>query len=212
MKVTKVVLFGTIPAGTKLWLTEEQARSRAHAITEVGAEKPRGKRKLYAANQQLGFKAGEELAVEGNLDRTLQAMFGIEGEAAADTVEKVETKTTRKPSEDALRKAFEDGEQSGAAELLSDIERSLGLTPVSFEERLAGGGAGKSVVLDALAKAKAEGRAEMMAEVEAYNAAVDELVEAETALEAADEAAKAAATDRVDKAKAALDALPELKA
>ena len=84
MKVTKVALFGHIPAGTMVWLTAAQARDRAHAITEVENSKTVRDRELYAADQQLGFKAGEELSIEGELDRGLEAMFGIKPEAPAD--------------------------------------------------------------------------------------------------------------------------------
>ena len=82
MKVTKVALFGNIPAGTLVWLTKKQASSRAHLITEVKSDKSVKDRTLYAANGQLGFKEGEELAIEGDLDRGLEAMFGIEPETA----------------------------------------------------------------------------------------------------------------------------------
>lgn len=84
MKVTKVALFGHIPAGTLVWLTKTQARDRAHAVTEVESSKTVKDRKLYAAEQLLGFKAGEELSVEGDLDRGMEAMFGIKPEAPAD--------------------------------------------------------------------------------------------------------------------------------
>ena len=84
MKVTKVALFGNIPAGTQVWLTEKQASSRGHLISEVKTDKSVKDRKLYAANGQLGFKAGEELAIEGDLDRGLEAMFGIAPATAGD--------------------------------------------------------------------------------------------------------------------------------
>lgn len=84
MKVTKVALFGNIPAGTQVWLTKKQASSRRHLITEVKTEKTVKDRALYAANGQLGFKEGEELAIEGDLDRGLEAMFGIEPATAGD--------------------------------------------------------------------------------------------------------------------------------
>ena len=92
MKVTKVVLFGNIPAGSQVWLTDEQARSRAHLLTESKSDKKVKDRQLYTANAQLGFKAGEELAIEGELDRGLEAMFGIAPASAADkTAEQLAT-------------------------------------------------------------------------------------------------------------------------
>lgn len=84
MKVTKVALFGHVPAGTLVWLTKEQARDRAHSISPTDSSKSVKDRKLYTANDQLGFKAGEELAIEGDLDRGLEAMFGIQPAAAGD--------------------------------------------------------------------------------------------------------------------------------
>lgn len=77
MKVTKVALFGHVPAGTQVWLTKEQARDRVHAISPAESAKQVKDRKLFTANDQLGFKQGEELAIEGELDRGLQLMFGI---------------------------------------------------------------------------------------------------------------------------------------
>lgn len=96
MKVTKVALFGNIPAGTQVWLTKKQASSRSHLITEVKTDKTVKDRTLYAANGQLGFKEGEELAIEGDLDRGLEAMFGIKpattGDKAAERLAAVEKK------------------------------------------------------------------------------------------------------------------------
>lgn len=76
MKTHKVVVFGNVPIGTKLFLTKAQAAARSHALTKVKAatEATRG---VYVANQQLGFKAGEEIGVDGKLDRGLEQMFGI---------------------------------------------------------------------------------------------------------------------------------------
>ncbi len=84
MKLLKVALFGNIALGTRLWLTDEQARSRAHVITEIETSKRVKDRKLYEANDQLGFKAGEELAIDGDLDRGLETMFGIENDGGDD--------------------------------------------------------------------------------------------------------------------------------
>lgn len=84
MKVTKVALFGHVPAGTQVWLTKEQARDRVHAISPAESSKQVKDRKLFTANDQLGFKKGEELAIEGVLDRGLEVMFGIEVESSAD--------------------------------------------------------------------------------------------------------------------------------
>jgi len=87
MKVSKVIRFGNVPMGTQLWLTDAQASARQHAISPADSDKRGPKdRKRYTANQQLGFKAGEELAIEGNLDRGLEQMFGIEPDAHAGRV------------------------------------------------------------------------------------------------------------------------------
>lgn len=83
MKVTKVAQFGNIPGGTKVWLTEKQAGSRMHLLSEVESSKKVRDRKLYLANGQLGFKAGEELSVEGDLDAGLELMFGLTEAAQA---------------------------------------------------------------------------------------------------------------------------------
>jgi hypothetical protein len=81
MKLHKVVAFGNVPTGTKLFLTARQSSDRQHGLTTLKAatESDRG---VYVATQQLGFKAGEELGLEGDLDRGLQNMFGLGAPAA----------------------------------------------------------------------------------------------------------------------------------
>lgn len=216
MTVSKVAQFGHVPAGTKIWLTRDQAAARLHQISPVETSQTMSGRKLYAADGQLGFKAGEEFAIEGDLDRGLEMMLGIDTAVPAAPAEKPKAVPAKKASKAEIAKAFEEGEQAGASELLSDIERALGLEPVSLEERLKGGGAGKSVVLEAMAKAKTEGRAEMLAEVEARNGlfeALEAALDAQEALaEDADDEAKAAAQKAVDEAQAAIDALQPLVA
>ncbi|KRA44694.1 hypothetical protein [Devosia sp. Root635] len=98
MKVTKVALFGHVPAGTQVWLTKEQARDRAHSISPTDSNKSVKDRKLFTANDQLGFKGGEELAIESDLDRGLEVMFGIApasaDDKAADKLAAVEKKVS----------------------------------------------------------------------------------------------------------------------
>lgn len=95
MQIHKVAVpFGNIPLGTKVWLTDAQASARAHLLTPTGEKAVIRKvkaadgeieesRKLYVADAQLGFKAGEELAVEGDVDRGIELLFGIENKAGA---------------------------------------------------------------------------------------------------------------------------------
>ena len=110
MKVTKVALFGHIPAGTLVWLTAAQAKDRLHAISEVETDKRMKDRALYAANAQLGFKKGEELAIEGELDRGLEAMFGIEPaeQKPTDTKPAKKSKKPAAPDKAALEGAEAD--------------------------------------------------------------------------------------------------------
>lgn len=99
MKVSKVAVFGHIPAGTQVWLTAAQAASRRHLITEAETGKKLKDRKLFTADGQLGFKAGEELAIEGDLDRGLEMMFGIE----AETPESDDKSSSRRGKADKTR-------------------------------------------------------------------------------------------------------------
>ena len=80
-KIHTVALFGNVPAGTKLHLTQQQASARMHALSVEKAATASG-RGVYIANQQLGFKAGEEIGVDGKLDRGLEAMLGISASAS----------------------------------------------------------------------------------------------------------------------------------
>ena len=118
MKITKVALFGNIPSGTQVWLTPQQAGSRSHALAEVETDKTRKDRKLYVTNQQLGFKAGEELAIEGDLDRGLEAMFGI---APSDAAEGAGTKSPPANRDTQLDAAFARGKAAGRKEMLDEV-------------------------------------------------------------------------------------------
>jgi hypothetical protein len=91
MKTHTVVVYGQVPAGAKLWLTAEQFHARAHLVSLDEGEKSKDKRKLCTANAPLGFKAGEKLAIEGDLDRGLEIMFGLEP-SPADKPEKAVSK------------------------------------------------------------------------------------------------------------------------
>ena len=215
-----VAVGGAIPAGHKLQLTSAQADARRHLLVTDNKEKDafswKGEgRRAFITTGPAFFKAGEQLAIASDLDRGLEIMFGIAG-SVADEANPVKDAGGKKPTKAELAKAFDEGEQSGAAELLSDIERTLGLEPVTLEERLKGGGAGKSVVLEAISKAKKEGRAEMLAEIEQRNELFEALETAQAAQQSlasdADDAAKAAAQKAVDDASTAVDALKPLEA
>lgn len=118
MKINKVAVpFGNVPLGTRVWLTDGQAGARRHLITPVGDKGTRRTsdgaeevRSLFVANAQLGFKAGEEIGVEGDLDRGLELLFGLEGKPAAQRrkattpVETPKTKAARTKSSDAAAK------------------------------------------------------------------------------------------------------------
>ncbi len=76
MKTYPVIVAGNAPAGTRLWLTDAQASARDHALTSL--KRTSGGRKLYELTAPLGFKAGEELAVEGELDGGFKRLFGLD--------------------------------------------------------------------------------------------------------------------------------------
>ncbi|UYN98361.1 MAG: hypothetical protein KIT02_10320 [Devosia sp.] len=190
--VLTVAVGGAIPAGHVLLLTAAQAGARRHLLTSDSKDsdpwhwKGDG-RHAFTTVSPTYFKTGEELGVDGSLDRGLEIMFGLAGEGA-------ETKPTPSTQEGnaskaELEKAFNDGKAAGAAEVGLDKK---------------------------LAEAKQAGRAEMLAEVERRNGLFDALETAQVAQEAltsdADEDARAAAQRAVDSAQAKVDALPELKA
>jgi hypothetical protein len=67
----------------------KKATDRGDQTAIDKAEKARDKardkfneRRLYTTNAQTGFKAGEEIAIEGDLDRGLQQMLGVDMQAA----------------------------------------------------------------------------------------------------------------------------------
>jgi len=101
--------FGHVPIGTKVYLTREQASARAHqlkVLKEPGkSEESRG---FYLAEAALGFKSGEELAVDGKLDRGLEMLFGIDPISLADAADrastKVETPQTRAARDESRKK------------------------------------------------------------------------------------------------------------
>ena len=53
----------TLPAGARVGLSKDQAAAREHALDKVG--------KHYVAKLPLNFKAGEEIAYDGELPKTL---------------------------------------------------------------------------------------------------------------------------------------------
>jgi hypothetical protein len=76
MKIYKAVMNGHLPRGMTVWLTDAQASARAHKITETKGGK-KSERKLYVALGQLGFKTGEEVGLDGELDSALRRLFGV---------------------------------------------------------------------------------------------------------------------------------------
>lgn len=61
------------PAGTVLKLDEEQARSRAHLLTQTD------RKGAYLAMDQVQFKKGEEIGLDGDLDKRIQEMLVLKG-------------------------------------------------------------------------------------------------------------------------------------
>ena len=61
-----IVAAATFGAGSRLGLSKEQAAARATALREVG-------KGVYVAQQQVQFKAGEIIAVDGALPKALGA-------------------------------------------------------------------------------------------------------------------------------------------
>lgn len=72
-----------IAPGTVVHLDFGQADARRHLITplaEAHKDRADARRLPFRADQRLFFKAGEEIGVEGPLDRQLQAAMGLSDE------------------------------------------------------------------------------------------------------------------------------------
>ncbi|WP_375599367.1 hypothetical protein [Devosia sp. Naph2] len=190
-----VAVGGAIPAGHKLQLTSAQADARRHLLVTDAKEKDAfswkgdGRRAFTTAGPTY-FKAGEQLAIDSDLDRGLEIMFGI-ADSGSEEAKPVKDAGGKKPTRAELAKAFEEGKAEGKADAASELDTKL-------------------------ADAKKEGRAEMLAEIEQRNALFEALETAQAAQESlasdADNAAKAAAQKAVDDAQAAIDALKPLEA
>ena len=59
-----IVAAATFGAGSRLGLSKEQAAARATALLEVG-------KGVYVAQQQVQFKAGEVVTIDGALPKSL---------------------------------------------------------------------------------------------------------------------------------------------
>jgi membrane protein involved in colicin uptake len=120
-KVKAVLGEGTrVSAGLIVHLTYDQARRRAHKITALkGAHEGSEDKKLrpYCANETLFFKAGEELSVEGELDRTLESALGIPQARAA-----AAAKAKAKADEKAARANNDKAEAEAAAKAKAEAE------------------------------------------------------------------------------------------
>jgi hypothetical protein len=190
-----VAVGGAIPAGHKLQLTSAQADARRHLLVTDNKEKDafswKGEgRRAFTTTGPAYFKAGEQLAIDSDLDRGLEIMFGIAG-SVADEAKPEKDKGGKRPTKAELAKAFDEGKAEGKTEAAADLDTKL-------------------------ADAKKTGRAEMLAEIERRNELFEALETAQAAQESlasdADDAAKAAAQKAVDDAQAAIDALKPLEA
>lgn len=228
-----VAVGGPIPAGHKLQLTSAQADARRHLLTPCSKEKDpfswKGDgRRAFITTGPTYFKAGEQLALDSELDRGLEIMFGIAG-SEADAAKPEKGAGTKKPTKAELAKAFDEGKAVGKTEAVAELEKQLGEAKEAGRTEAAAdldqklnqakdsGKAEATAELDAKLKAaKAEGRAEMLAEVEQRNELFDALDAAQTALEGlasdADDKTKKSAQKAVNDAQAAIDALKPLEA
>jgi len=81
MKKYIVDQFGSLPIGLKVRLTREQAEARLHLLPDDAVKKlaeTKAKSVTLVTAQRLSFKRGEEVGIEGDLDRGLEIMFGLE--------------------------------------------------------------------------------------------------------------------------------------
>ena len=190
-----VAVGGAIPAGHKLQLTSAQADARRHLLATDNKEKDpfswKGEgRRAFTTTGPTYFKAGEQLAIDSDLDRGLEIMFGIAA-SVSDEAQPEKDAGGKKPTRAELAKAFDEGKEAGKTEAAADLDTKL-------------------------ADAKKTGRAEMLAEIEQRNELFEALETAQAAQEGlasdAGDDAKAAAQKAVDEAQAAVDALKPLEA
>lgn len=100
-----------VPAGTVMHLTRQQAEARRHLLTPVkGWHDPKGKdeRLAFSSSQQVFFKAGEELGLEGDLDRSVAVAAG--------------SAETPSPTPVNDEKVYQKGVKAGRAEMLKEVE------------------------------------------------------------------------------------------
>lgn len=101
-----------VPSGTVMHLTRQQAEARRHALVPVKDWHDRNakpdQRLAFTSSAQVFFKAGEELGLEGELDRGVALAAGV-ADASAPT-----------PANDD--KAYQKGIKAGRAEMLKEVE------------------------------------------------------------------------------------------
>jgi len=192
-----------VPSGTVMHLTRQQADARRHALVPVKGWHDRdGKpdqRMAFTSNAQVFFKAGEELGLEGELDRGVAIAAGVNEPAAGVNA---------------------DGDTAGMATMRKQFDAAYAKQGKELE-------AAKASVETAREEGIKAGRAELLKEVEAYNAAAeaheaadDKVAEAEQALADEQEPAKKPALQHAldiakteaAAAKSTVEALPKIKA
>lgn len=110
MKIHTVIVAGNAPAGARLWLTGKQADARDRLLALIGKSTSRDRR-LYELRAPAGFKAGEELGVEGDLDAGFRRLFGLDQDKPPTPVAPPE----HKPGRNALATAQKQLEEAGTA-------------------------------------------------------------------------------------------------
>ncbi|MFT6659913.1 hypothetical protein [Maritalea sp.] len=125
MEIRKLLIAASVGMGTTLFLTSEQAHARGHLLDDA-KDKQLGKgkdaRKAFVAKALLHFKAGEELAIKGKLDRHLEIAFGNkpdEGKNAAVAVNDGQLEAIQQATAEAekAQKAAEEATASAKSEL-----------------------------------------------------------------------------------------------
>lgn len=153
MITRKLIAGARISPGTVVHLTFEQFDARRHLLKPLeDLHTGRGdkQRRPYTSEQGLFFKAGEEIGVEGTIDRQLQAAFGasdedlVKAKAARPGVVKSVT-AAQKGQLTKARNRLKDAESDAA-----EAQRALEAAPEAKKDKAAKAlEAAKAAVADA---------------------------------------------------------------
>lgn len=160
----KLVTGASLSPGTVVHLTFEQFDARRHLLTAVKEQHQHrsDKRRLaYKSEHGLFFKAGEELGVEGTVDRQLQTAF-----AASD--EDLVAASAAKPGVVSTVTSAQKGQLTRARNKLADAEADAAEAQRAFDDAAENKKAAAQKKLEAAKAALDDARSALAALAERY--------------------------------------------